>query len=1330
MNNEGAVLRKDWQNMETMIHILHLEDDPIDAELIHAKVEETNLTCRITLVQDRDEYVQALQQDIHEIILADFKLPGYDGMSALRLAKELRPDVPFIFVSGTMGEEAAIEGLTQGATDYVLKHDLSRLPPAVNRALDEARNRRRRRNAERALVQSENKMRGIMENIGVGVVLISPKMEILEMNRRMSQWFPGVDPGQHPICYQSFNSPPGQDVCSYCPSVKTFEDGLVHEATTQTPKDGSIRNYRVVSSPLYNTDGEVIAAIEMVDDITEHLRDEKVIQETNEMLRAIIEAAPVAIVGLDLNGCVHSVWNPAAEKMLGWSAHEVMGRSLPTVSKDKQGEFRGFREQIRKGMTLDGVEVRRQRRDGTPIDYSIYASPLHDDQGRVNGNIAVLVDITERKRAQIRMNEQLLFLQQLLDSIPIPVYYKDAQGLYLGCNTAFETFTGTPREDIVGRTVHEVVPRERADKHHVMEMELLSNPGVQEYELGYKGRDGKHHDVIYHRATFLDTQKQVAGSVGAMVDITERKQAERERLANFKFFESMDRVNQAIQGAGDLEKMMKDLLDVVLSIFDCDRAFLMYPCDPNAQAWFCPMESHRQDYPGILELKHKTPMDPQVAQTLRIILASDGPVAFGPGTSNELPDTVSEEFGIKSYLSMAVYPRADNPWQFGIHQCTHARDWTAEEMKLFEAIGRRLADSLSNLLSYRDLRESKEFLDNIVEHIPNMIFVKDARTLRFVRFNKAGEQLVGYPREDLVGKTDHDFFPKEMADSFASKDRQVLESKKPLDISEETIIDRSSEMRILHTKKIPLLDDTGVPQYVLGISEDITERKKSEESIRKLSEAVEQSPVSIVITDVTGKIEFVNAKFTHLTGYSFAEAIGRNPSILKSGETPPDEYRRLWQTIRAGGIWQGEFQNRKKDGELFWEQATIAPIRNADHAITHYVAVKEDITERKKLDEQLRQVQKMEAIGQLAGGIAHDFNNILSAITGYTELSMSTLEPESQTFEYLSQVMEASGRAKDLINQILMFSRETDQEIRPIRIAFPVNEALKLIRASVPAFIEIRSEILSSAYAMADPTQVHQIVMNLCTNAAHAMKEKGGLLSVQLTSITVSHTDKHQDYPDAKPGEYIRLAVSDEGYGIDAQYIHRIFDPFFTTKKRGEGTGMGLSVVHGIVKSYGGYIYARNRSAKGSTFEILIPAQKAGAVHDAILEKPAPTGSESILFVDDEIMIVDIIERMLESLGYHVVSRTSAIEALEAFKKNPDKFDLVVTDMVMPKMSGLELAEKILRIRPDFPIVLCTGFDAAMSEAKIAEHGLKDVIFKPILRRDMATIIRKTLDRG
>jgi PAS domain S-box-containing protein len=826
------------------------------------------------------------------------------------------------------------------------------------------------------------------------------------------------------------------------------------------------------------------------------------------MLRAIIEATPVAIIGLDLDGLVHSVWNPAAEKMLDWRAQEVMGKPLPTVPADHKEEFTGFREQIRQGMTLDGVEVRRQRRDGTPIDYNIYASPLHDAHGRITGNIAVLVDISERK------------------------------------------------------------------------------------------------------------------------------QADQERLENLRFFESMDRISRTIQATDDHEKMMKDLLDEVMSIFDCDRAFLLYPCDPESPTYSCPMEVSKPEYPGILDLNMTMPMDGQVAERLRILLDTDGPVPFGPGSPHKLPEVVSKQFHIQSALAMAIYPKTGGPWQFGMQQCAFARVWTAEEMRMFEAIGRRLADGLSSLLSYRDLHKSEAFLDNIVEHIPNMIFVKDARTLKFVRFNKAGEQLVGYPREQLLGKTDRDLFPKDEADFFIAKDRQVLASKELLDIPEETIRIRNNDTRILHTKKIPLLDETGVPQYLLGISEDTTERKQAEASIRKLSQVVEQSPVSIVITDVEGRIEFVNAKFTQITGYTFAEALGRNPSLLKSGETPAKVYRQLWKSISSGSVWEGEFHNRKKNGELFWEHATIAPVRDTNNVITHYVAVKEDITERKKLEKQLQKSQKMEAVGQLAGGVAHDFNNMLGVIIGYAEILLEKKVITHPERGYLEGILAAGMRSSEITRQLLAFARKQTIVPEILDLNETVKGMLKLLRRLIDEGIDLTWLPGEKLWPIKmDPCQIDQILANLCINARDAIVGVGKI-TIETRKVVYDQTvcGEPKGFP---PGEYVMLAVSDNGRGMDKATLDKIFEPFFTTKILGKGTGLGLATVYGIVKQNAGFINVYSEPGHGSTFKIYLPRHFVTARLDS-KERPVQLdlmGHETILVVEDEDLNLEITKLLLERYG-------------------------------------------------------------------------------------------------
>ncbi len=386
--------------------------------------------------------------------------------------------------------------------------------------------------------------------------------------------------------------------------------------------------------------------------------------------------------------------------------------------------------------------------------------------------------------------------------------------------------------------------------------------------------------------------------------------------------------------------------------------------------------------------------------------------------------------------------------------------------------------------------------------------------------------------------------------------------------------------------------------------------------------------------------------------------------------------------------------------------------------------------EKQKLETQLVQSQKMEAIGALAGGIAHDFNNILSAIIGYTEMAIEDLSPESPIVSDLNEVYKAGNRAKELVKQILAFSRQSKQELRPIQIHLIVKEALKLLRSSIPTTIEIRQDIdTQSGTVISDPTQIHQITMNLCTNSYHAMRSTGGLLAVTIKSVQIGEDDYKSKNFDLSPGSYVELEVSDTGVGMDRQTIENIFLPYFTTKKKGEGTGLGLSVVHGIVKSYGGHITVYSEIGKGTTFRLYLPrvctdvASGDNGVAEAYL-----TGNERALIVDDEEVIVNMEERMLISLGYHVTAITSSSEALQVFQEDPGNFDVMITDMTMPKMSGAELIQRIRRIRPDIPVILCTGFSELIDKEKASILGIKKYLMKPVIKRDLASAIREVLD--
>ncbi len=525
------------------------------------------------------------------------------------------------------------------------------------------------------------------------------------------------------------------------------------------------------------------------------------------------------------------------------------------------------------------------------------------------------------------------------------------------------------------------------------------------------------------------------------------------------------------------------------------------------------------------------------------------------------------------------------------------------------------------------------------------------------------------------------------------------------------------------------LANIGGHTCVLSVERDITERKKYEEELLRLAAVIEQAAEIIVITDTTGVINYVNPSFCAVTGYARQEAIGQKPSILKSGQHDDSFYRDLWSTISRGKMWSGQFVNKKKDGTLYNEHAMINPVKNADGTVINYVAVKRDQTQEMKLEEQLRQAQKMESIGTLAGGIAHDFNNILSAIIGYTELCIDDVPDRPQTYRSLQQVLSAALRAKDLVSQILTFSRSKALDKAPIKIIPIVKEVCKFIRSSLPASIEIQQQITAEHdLILADPTQLHQILMNLCTNAGHAMKHGGGVLKMLLDDV-VLYDDDLVHYPGLKTGSYLKLIVEDTGHGMSKEILDRIFEPYFTTKEQGEGTGLGLAVVHGIVKDYGGDIKVYSEIGKGTTFIILLPLIE-NMLDDQPLEMltPPPTGTETILFIDDEKSLVDIGCRALEKLGYRVVGIDSVENAIAAFERDSSAYDLVITDKTMPLMNGYEVARKLRTIRRDVPVILCTGFVDKNDEKKIATDKINGFLLKPFNKQTIAQTVRSVLD--
>ena len=547
-------------------------------------------------------------------------------------------------------------------------------------------------------------------------------------------------------------------------------------------------------------------------------------------------------------------------------------------------------------------------------------------------------------------------------------------------------------------------------------------------------------------------------------------------------------------------------------------------------------------------------------------------------------------------------------------------------------------------------------------------------------------------------------------------------------------------------KKKPLSMSTSIVKeedgkvHVLAVMQDITDRKQAEEAIReserRYSALVQESPDAIISLDKTGNLLSFNTTAERISGFSAERVVGKHfakigvlakqsiPKALKEFalvvtgiERPPFELT-IMNKDKSYFFMEANPRLIKQKGEKAWIQVTLRDITERKLAEG----------EKKKLEAQLQQVQKMESIGTLAGGIAHDFNNILGIIVGNTELAMDDVPEWNPARHNLEEIRTAGMRARDVVKQILAFSRQRPQKKKPVRISPIIKESLKLLRSSIPTTIEIHQNISSeSDIVRADPTQINQVLINLCTNAAHAMGEKAGVLEVSLEDIELDE-DSAIHYHDLSSGKYVRLTVSDTGHGIEPKILERIFDPYFTTKGVGEGSGMGLSVVHGIVKSHGGYISADSELGKGTTFQVFFPYIESKPEPEIEITVEIPRGKERILFVEDEKAMVDAIQPMIERLGYKVTARTSSIEALEAFRTNPDRFDLVITDFTMPNMTGMELAKELLKLRSDIPIILCTGYSEHINEDKAKGSGVRAFLMKPVVLSEIANTIRKVLD--
>jgi len=970
--------------------------------------------------------------------------------------------------------------------------------------------------------------------------------------------------------------------------------------------------------------------------------------------------------------------NPATLKMFGCTEDQIIGRTPFDFSPRKQPDGRDSREKALEmiGMALKGensfFEWQHSRLDGSVFDTEVSLTPLSTREGDLL--LASVRDITRRHNAlrALRASEKLL--QGILSASPVGIMHTK-EGRLQWANRAWEEIFGYEHTheyvDMPTRLLC-VSEDEYQRLHDGLYASARIGPVEQDADLIKK--DGTIFRASV-RMNFLDSEEPAQGTITAVMDVSERRRIEA----------------SLIESEGKYRVLIEKALEGIVVAQDGRLRFV------NRTA--C----------QIIGYGPEEVMDRPFVEFIH------------PEDTQMVLDRHRRRLSGEQLISR---------YSFRIVRKDRALIWVEIDSGLIQWEGRPGALFFMTDITERrriedELLQSQQWYQSLVENSFDGIFVQKGKEIIFA--NSQLYRMLGYEPGELEGMDHWLVYHPEY--HHLTRTRALARMRgEEIDQQYEVVLQRKDGSTFhgeISAKAIEVKGQSGVQVWV----RDVTQRRKAEEVQRRLATAIEQADEAIVITDSEGNINYVNPAFERITGYSKDEAVGRTPRILKSGHHNEAFYSHLWETIASGKPWKGAFINRRKDGTIYREDATISPVKSPSGNIMNYVAVKRDTTRETELQQQLIQAQKMEAVGTLAGGVAHDFNNLLQVVFGYTQMLMSRKPKDSVDWQSLSKIASAAKRGAELVKGLLAFSRRTPTSPRLLSLNTVIRETKTLLERTIPKMIRIDLMLRDDTpMVFADPSQIEQILMNLALNARDAIDETG-VLTIE---SGVAELDEKfcQDHLGAKPGRYAVLTVSDTGHGMDQDTLSHIFEPFYTTKEVGKGTGLGLAMVYGIVKQHEGYVVCDSSPGEGTTFRVFFPVSERIREEKVVVEEQAAPvgGAETILMVDDEESVRTVMEDLLSQAGYKVLSAASGAEALELFRMHHEQISLVLLDLIMPEMSGRECSKRLFRLNPEVKIVVCSGYTSEARDKDYTVQGAKAFVEKPYEPVSLLDTIRKVLD--